>query len=239
MTKKTRRADWVRLFATILPMVCGLAGCDRGPTAPSTTARSNSAPTLSVPPPTPSVAPSILSITPSIGSIGGGSAIRITGSGLLPGARVSFGATVVSAYFYRDGLNVTTPNHESGAVDVMVTNVDGQNAVATGAYTFAAPDSFDFNGVWRGVTFVGDYDYPFAFTVVNGAVVSMTCATSGTLALSPPAPVIHGEFSFAKENIVTVYGRIVAPKEAIGVVDIGTVGSVGPCVRADWHATKE
>ena len=66
---------------------------------------------------------------------------------------------------------MTTPSHAPGSVDVVVTNVDGQNAVAIGAYTFAAPESFDVNGNWRGVSFVGDSDEPFTFTVVNGAVV--------------------------------------------------------------------
>jgi hypothetical protein len=136
---------------------------------------------------------------------------------------------------------VTTPSHAPGSVDVEVTNVDGQNAVATGAYTFAAPESFDLNGNWRGVSFAGDYDEPFTFTVVNGAVVSITCSTSGLVGLSPPAPIIHGEFSFSGETGVafSISGRILAPNEAMGFVNVGPVGNVRPCVGAEWHATKE
>ena len=166
-------------------------------------------------PPSWDPAPTILSVTPSIGSTGGGAHIKITGAGLLPGIRVAFGATNVAGWFdtYSGGVFVTTPSHAPGSVDVEVTNVDGQNAVAMGAYTFAAPESFDVNGNWRGVSFAGDYDEPFTFTVVNGAVVSITCSTSGLVRLSPPAPIIHGEFCSEE--------RMVSPSPA-----------------GSWHRTK-
>jgi hypothetical protein len=232
MTKKTRATHRRRLLAASLLTVCGLAGCGGGPTAPSQPAMSNAATTDLA-------APTILAITPSIGSTGGGAAIAITGTGLLRGSRVAIGTTTVAAYFYNNRLFVTTPSHEPGSVDVTVTNVDGQNAVAIGAYTFTAPESFDVDGNWRGVSFAGDYDEPFAFTVVNGAVISFTCANSG-LVLSPPAPIIHGEFSFAKDGDVAISGRIVAPTEARGVVNVDPVGgNLSPCVGAEWHANKE
>jgi hypothetical protein len=178
---------------------------------------------------------------PSIGSTGGGASIKITGAGLQPGIRVAFGVTTVAGWFdkYSGGVFVSTPSHAPGSVDVVVTNVDGQNGVAIGAYTFAAPESFDVNGNWRGVSFAGDYDEPFTFTVVNGAVVSITCATSGLVTLSPPAPIIHGEFLFSGEDGVAVSGRILAPTEAMGVVNVSPGAFVRPCVEAEWHATKE
>jgi hypothetical protein len=148
VTKRTRAIHGGRLFAASLLTVCGVAGCGRGPTAPSR-------PELRNPTPTSLPAPTILSITPSIGSTGGGASIRITGAGLLPGIRVAFGETNVEGWFdrYSGGVVVTTPSHAPGSVDVVVTNVDGQNGVAIGAYTFAAPESFDVNGDWRGGSF--------------------------------------------------------------------------------------
>jgi hypothetical protein len=144
--------------------VCGVAGCDRGPTAPSLPDLRNPAP-----PDVRNPAPTILSVTPSIGSSGGGASILITGSGLLPGIRVAFGATNAAAFLgpNPDRISVTTPSHAPGSVDVVVTNVDGQNGVAIGAYTFAAPGSFDVNGNWRGVSCAGEDDEPFEFTVVT------------------------------------------------------------------------
>ncbi len=235
MTKRTGAIRWGRLFAASLVTVCGVAGCGRGPTAPSQPELRNPAPELRNP------APTILSVTPPIGSTGGGASIKITGAGLLPGIRVAFGATNVAGWFdtYSGGVFVTTPSHAPGSVDVVVTNVDGQNAVAIGAYTFAAPESFDVNGNWRGVSFAGDYDEPFTFTVVNGAVVDITCSTSGLVRLWAPAPIIHGEFSYGGEDGVAISGRIVAPNEALGVVNVGPAGNVRPCVGAEWHATRQ
>jgi len=236
MTKRTGAIRWGRLFAASLVTVCGVAGCGRGPTAPSQPEVRNP-----VPNPAAGPTPTILSVTPSIGSTGGGAHIRITGAGLLPSTRVAFGATNVTAFFDKNsgGIFVTTPSHALGSVDVVVTNVDGQNAVAIGAYTFAAPESFDVVGNWRGVSFAGDYDEPFTFTVVNGAVVDITCSTSGLVRLSPPAPIIHGEFSYGGEDGVAISGRIVAPNEALGVVNVGPAGNVRPCVGAEWHATRQ
>jgi hypothetical protein len=236
MTRRTSAIYWGRLFATSLLTVCGVAGCGRGPTAPSQPEVRNAAQ-----PEPGNPAPTIVSVTPSIGSTGGGAHIKITGAGLQPGIRVAFGATKVAGWFdkYSGGVFVTTPSHAPGPVDVVVTNVDGQHAVAIGAYTFALPESFDVNGDWRGVSFAGDYDEPFRFTVVNGAVVSMTCSTSGLVRLSPPAPIIHGEFFFRREDGAAISGRILAPNEAMGVVNVGPPGNVRPCVQAGWHANRD
>lgn len=208
---------------------CGSASPPASPTAPSL-------PPLSNPPPT------ILSVSRSIGSTGGGASLVIIGDGLLPGIHVAFGSMAVATHFSpgADRIHVTTRSHPPGSVDVVVTNVDGQKAVAMGAYTFAAPESFDVNGNWRGASFEGDYDYPFSFTVMNNAIVSVTCSTSGLVTPSPPVPIIKGEFFFDGKDGLSISGRILAPHEASGVVNIGPAGSVrSPCVGAEWHANKE
>jgi hypothetical protein len=63
-----------------------------------------------------------------------------------------------------DRVQVRTPTHAAGSVDVTVTNPDGRSALATNAYTFAPPEYFDVNGNWKGPAFSGDYDEPFTFT---------------------------------------------------------------------------
>jgi hypothetical protein len=154
---------------------------------------------------------------------------------------VAFGATSVAAFFgpTSDWISVTTPGHPPGTVDVVVTNVDGQSAVAIGAYTFAAPESFAVDGHWRGVSVAGESDEPFAFTVENGAVVSLTCATSGLVLLSPPAQITNGEFAF-RGAVGGISGRILAPREAKGVVNVDpSAHDRRPCVDAEWHAIKE
>ena len=229
MTKRTDARHWGPLVAAGFLTSFGAGGCDRGPTVPS-------------PPVLGSPAPNILSVTPSIGSSGGGASILITGAGMLPGVRVAVGATDVAAFFGSnpDRISVITPSHAAGPVDIVVTNVDGQHAVAIGAYTFAAPESFDANGSWRGVSFAGDDDEPFTFVVENGAVVSITCSTSGLVRLSPPASIVRGEFLFRRSGGVVVSGRILAPNEAVGAVNVDPVAHARrPCVEAEWHATRD
>ena len=227
-----------RLLASGFLAVSAVTGCGQGPTDPSLPDLTTRAPTP--PPDLRNPPPAILSVTPSVGSTGGGASIVIRGAGLLPGVRVAFGARHVPVFFGSDpdSISVTTPSNLPGSVDIVVTNADGQNAVAIGAYTFAAPESFAVNGNWQGISFVGDYDEPFTFTVENGAVVSVTCGTSGMIRLSPRAPITDGEFLFVGE--VAVSGRIVAPDEARGYVTVESLYEAhGPCVEAEWHATRD
>jgi hypothetical protein len=229
MARRTSTIHAGPLLAAGLLALCGVVvGCGPGSsTAPS-------------PPDLRNPAPSILSVTPSLGSTGGGASVTITGVGLLPGIRVAFGSTTVATFFdpHPDRIFMTTPSHPPGSVDLVVTNVDGQTGLSKDAYTFAPPESFDVNGNWRGASFAGDYDEPFTFTVVNGAVASLTCSTSGLVRLSPPASIIHGEFLFRGED-ADISGRILAPNEAKGVINIGRVAEIGPCVGAEWHAARE
>jgi hypothetical protein len=145
------------------------------------------------------------------------------GLGLVPGVRLAFGSTNVAAFFCfwcgRPGPGEDAdPRRRFGRRDgVTVTNPDGRSALATNAYTFASPEYFDVNGNWKGPAFSGDYDEPFTFTVVNGAVVSISARTSGVVALSSPVPITHGEFSFRYEDGVAVSGRILAPNEVQGL----------------------
>ena len=216
--------------AASLLAVCGVAAAcgEATPTAPSAGVVTN--------PATTNPAPTIVSVTPSLGSTGGGASVTIAALGLAQGVRVAFGSTSVAAFFARgvdDRVFVRTPSLAAGSVDVTVTNPDGRTALALKAYAFAPPESFDVNGNWEGPAFSGDYDEPFTFTVVDGAVVSISCWTSGVVALSPPAPITHGVFSFRDEDGVAIYGTILAPNEAEGWVN------VRPCVDRGWHATRD
>src|SRR5688500_13458391 len=94
---------------------------------------------------------SVISISPSGGSTGGGTTVRITGTGFQPRATVTFGGeSGTVSVENRSGMSATAPARAAGAVDVIVTNPDGQVARLAAAYTYAPPTSFDFNGTWVG-----------------------------------------------------------------------------------------
>ena len=87
--------------------------------------------------------PSISSVSPTSGTTSGGTSVTITGSGFLAvtGTQVTFGgvaATVDLGISNSTSLRVTTPPHAAGAVDVQVTNADGQAALAAGAFNYSS-----------------------------------------------------------------------------------------------------
>jgi glucose/arabinose dehydrogenase len=89
-------------------------------------------------------APAVTSITPNSGTINGGTAVTVTGTGFLAGATVSLGGTAATGVTLVSSTSITatTPAHAAGAVSVMVTNSDAQSGTLTGGYTYnTAPPS--------------------------------------------------------------------------------------------------
>jgi hypothetical protein len=177
-------------------------------------------------------APTIVSVTPSIGSTGGGSWIRIDGTGFVRGFQVALGTATIGRFDSRftDRIFLDTPAHAPGAVDVVVTNPDRQTVRAAGAYTFASPGSFEVDGEWGGYTQSPPYDEWLTFMVVGRSVVSISCADSGVVGLSAPAPIRDGEFSHAEATGVIITGRIVARGQAVGRMNIDR------CANTEWRA---
>ena len=85
--------------------------------------------------------PMITSVDPSSGTTDGGTEVIITGTGFVIafGFSVTFDGEQAASFpvFPSDtSITVTTPAHAAGAVDVVVTNPDGQTA--TSSYTYGA-----------------------------------------------------------------------------------------------------
>jgi hypothetical protein len=79
----------------------------------------------------------LTSLSPTTGPAGGGTAVKITGSGFLPGATVTFGGTPAPvSNITNTTIDVTTPAHAAGAVEVVVTNTNGQTAKLANAFTY-------------------------------------------------------------------------------------------------------
>ncbi|HEY8767551.1 MAG TPA: malectin domain-containing carbohydrate-binding protein, partial [Dehalococcoidia bacterium] len=85
-------------------------------------------------------APTVSSINPVSGTASGGTSVTISGSNFLTGAAVTFGGSAASTITVVSptSITVTAPAHSIGAVDVVVTNGDGQSGKLAGGYTYTA-----------------------------------------------------------------------------------------------------
>jgi IPT/TIG domain len=119
-------------------------------------------------------APTVTSVTPNNGLTTGGNAVTIAGTGFLAGATVSFGGTpatgvtVVSA----TSITATAPAHAAGAVNVAVTNSDGQSFSLTNGYTYnpgAGGGTIRFVQVVAAVPQTGSMSVPVTFPVAQTA----------------------------------------------------------------------
>jgi hypothetical protein len=82
-------------------------------------------------------------ISPSSGTASGGTSVKITGTGFLPGATVTFGGIAGTNVAVPDSstITVTTPSHTAGTVNVVVTNSIGQSGTLTNGYAFTSSTS--------------------------------------------------------------------------------------------------
>jgi hypothetical protein len=191
--------------------------------------------TYVTPPPPPPPPPLIIdAISPSIGSTAGGTAVTISASGLQPGTTVTIDgvATKAQPNGWCACVDFETPPHAAGTVDIVVTNPDGESYRVAGGYTYAPPESFDFNGEWDGL--IGPpYSTRIRFTVRDNLVVSISCGSTFNLTPAPPPSISAGEFSLVVSTGGVITGRIVSHLEAIGRIDVPSCGS------SPWFALKK
>jgi hypothetical protein len=177
----------------------------------------------------PSASLALTSLSPDAGSTEGGAEVLLTGSNFEPGSRVTFdGVPAALAYGSSQVMIAHLPAHVAGPVDVVVTNPDGHTARR--AFSYASPGSFDFNGDWDAV--VSGDDVVFRFTIRDNALVSVTCRTSAPIAVTPPPVVANGGFSFSGADGASMSGRLVAPAQAIGEINMPVCGAIS------WFASR-
>ncbi|MEA2416274.1 MAG: hypothetical protein QOI58_2931 [Thermoanaerobaculia bacterium] len=88
----------------------------------------------------------VTSVSPVGGTIAGGSAVTINGTGFNAGATVTFGGSAATNVVVVSSIKITarTPAHAAGAVNVTVTNTDTSNGTLTNGYLYK-PQQFDPN----------------------------------------------------------------------------------------------
>jgi phosphatidylinositol-3-phosphatase len=86
-------------------------------------------------------APTVSGVSPTSGPTAGGTSVTISGTGFAAGATVTVGGTNATGVIVNNSTTITatTPAHAAGAVDVVVTNSNGQSGTKTSAFTYNPP----------------------------------------------------------------------------------------------------
>lgn len=124
--------------------------------------------------------PTVIACYPAVGWTGGGQPVTITGTNFDNGCTLTIGGNPAAVtYINSTTLRIIAPAHTAGAVDVVVTNIDFQQATGTAIYTyspFQAPVIVSCNPS-SGSTLGGQ-----AVTVTGANFISGCAATIGGIA---------------------------------------------------------
>ncbi len=191
--------------------------------------------------------PAPTAVSPTSGSTAGGTAVTISGSGFASGATVTFdgtaatGVTVVSA----TSITATTPAHAAGAVNIVVTNSNGQRGTLTNGFTYTAPTPALYD--WIGTVSSGEEVH---FNVTNNQVTNWTVGVNGGtchigLQMSGGAniPIVNNAFTddYQYSDLrFTWTGTFTSSTTASGTVTEQKLAGncQGTTVSATWTATK-
>ncbi|MGA9771367.1 MAG: IPT/TIG domain-containing protein, partial [Blastocatellia bacterium] len=86
-------------------------------------------------------APAVTTVSPNSGSNEGGTVVTISGTGFVTGATVRFGGVAATSVNVTSSTSITatSPAHDIGSVDVVVTNPDGQSGTSSNGFSYALP----------------------------------------------------------------------------------------------------
>lgn len=139
----------------------------------------------------------VTQVVPASGPASGGGVAVVKGAGFEAGAVVSFGGTKAPTATVESDtvITATVPAHAPGAVDVKVTNLDGQAATLTGGYEYVAdvalavtevlPSSGPAGGgtlaVIKGQGFEGGATVTFGGAAATGVTVQSSTLITATV----------------------------------------------------------
>jgi len=178
----------------------------------------------------------VSSVSPATGSTAGGAAVTVSGTGFTAGATVTFGGVSATNISVNSGTSISarTPAHAAGAVDVVVTNTDGQSGTLSAGFTYTnppptltaiSPGSGTTNG-GTSVTLTGSGFLPGASVTFGGTLAtnvilnnnaSITCRTPSHPAGVVSVTVINSDGQSA--TLTNVFTYSTAPAETVLLAD--------------------
>ena len=192
-------------------------------------------------------APTVTSITPNSGTINGGTAVTITGTGFLAGATVNLGGTAATAVkvVSTTSITATTAPHAVGPVSVVITNTDGQSGTLVNGYAYTnpgptvtsiTPNSGTANG-GTGVTIAGTGFLAGATVSFGGtAATAVTVTSSTSIGATTPAHA-GGSVSVTVTNTDSQSGTLANGYTYTSSLGLLSAGSASATVAAGQTAT--
>jgi len=176
--------------------------------------------------------PTVTTFETNRGLITGGGDIRIRGTGFRPGAIVAFdGQPAVHQIDVQPTLIiVSTPPHQAGSVDVVITQRDGQSVSVRDAFTYVLPEFSDFNGDWTGWDGI-ESDGVVSFTIRENRLQRVACRGTELVFAAPPST-DQGLFTAVVDGAVVFTGGLVSATSATGTINIA------PCANKGWYASR-
>ncbi len=144
--------------------------------------------------------PQLSTVSPTAGALAGGTTLTLTGTNLLNGVTATVGGTACSNLVWSSSSQITctSPSHPAGAVDVAVTNPDGQVSTLTSSYLYEVAPSVTGviptqggTGGGTNITVTGTGFLPGAGVTVGGATcIGVNVASSTTITCTTGAHVV-------------------------------------------------
>ena len=146
-------------------------------------------------------------------------------------------------------MDLETPPHGPGTVDVIVANPDGQFARHAGGHRYVLPETFDTNGAWLGAAGAGSHR-AVGFTIQNGKLLRAYASCDGAnslidLPLAESTGVARGTFSVRSvrlgapsepsDAVEIMSGRIVSATEMVGTINFKNCATEAWRARVSWR----
>ena len=169
------------------------------------------------------VGASITALDPSFGPEAGGTVVTITGSGFLGATGVTFGGTPGTAFTVVNDttITVTSPAGDTGLVDVVVLDPEGDSA----------PVPFEYGAVASIATGLD----PISGSEAGGTVVTIT----GTGFTGATGVTFDGTVGTAFTVDSDTQITVTSPAGAVGVVDVVVVDAAGNAAPLDFEYTAD